>query len=305
MKHPELLKEGDCVALVATARKVNHEEVAPAIELLKRWRLNVKVSENLFKQDNQFAGNDDHRRTMLQEALDDDSIKAIWCARGGYGTVRIIDDLNFEHFKQHPKWLIGYSDITVLHSHINQNYGIATMHATMPLNVTEEIINKNADSIASLKQGLMHGKLEYNFTPHSMNRKGIAEGEIIGGNLSILYSLCGSASDINTDGKILMIEDLDEYLYHIDRMMQNLKRTGKLKNLKGLIVGAMTDMHDNTIPFGKTAEEIVWDAVKEYNYPVCFNAKFGHIGEENLALPMGIESKMEIDTNGNCKLTIG
>ena len=305
MIYPQLLKEGDCIALVATARKVNEEEVNPAIKLLQQWGFKVKIPQGLFAEDNQFAGDDEHRYKILQQELDDEEIKAIWCVRGGYGTVRIIDKLNFDKFKAHPKWIIGYSDITVLHSHIQQNHGIATLHATMPLNISEADLIKQPASISSLHQALTEGVLKYEFKPHPLNREGIAAGEIIGGNLSILYSLCGSESDINTDGKILMIEDLDEYLYHIDRMMQNLKRTDKLTNLKGLIVGAMSDMHDNTIPFGQTAEEIIWDAVKEYNYPVCFNAKFGHIGIENLALPMGITATMEVEKEDYCRLKIG
>ena len=221
--------------------------------------------------------------------LDNPDIKAILCVRGGYGTVRIIDDIDFSHFQKNPKWLAGFSDITVLHSHIHK-LNVASLHSTMPISFS----SNTTESIMSLKDALFGKHLSIKIDLHPFNRFGEAKGQIVGGNLSILYSLMGSPSDLNTDGKILFIEDLDEYLYHIDRMMMNLKRSGKLSNLKGLIVGGMTKMNDNTIPFGKDAESIIKDVVSEYNYPVCFGFPAGHI-KDNRALKLGVIAELKVD----------
>lgn len=299
VQSPQPLKEGDSVAIVATARKISETELKPAIRLFESWGLRVVLPKNIYAEDNQFAGSDEQRAADLQWAIDNEEVKAVVCARGGYGTVRIIDRIDFRRFAAAPKWIVGYSDVTVLHSHVHTNLGIATLHATMPLNITADDKDHPSPAIASLKQMLFEGHVNYLTPSHQDNRPGTATAPIVGGNLSILYSLCGSASDIVTEGKILFIEDLDEYLYHIDRMMQNLKRTGKLKGLKGLIVGGMTDMHDNTIPFGKRAEEIVIDAVKEYDYPVCFNAPFGHIGGENRAIALGVAVSLKCNQDGS------
>lgn len=290
---PPYLKKGDKIGILATARKISKQDIEPAIAILKSLGLEVVLGKNLFRSDNQFSGTDEQRAADLQAMLDDPSIKAIISARGGYGTIRIVDKINFKKFKKQPKWVIGYSDITVLHSHIH-NMGIETLHATMPIN-----FKKNKEATESLHRALFGKKLTYEFKAHPLNRKGEAKAEVIGGNLSLLYALAGSDSDIDTKEKILFIEDLDEYLYHIDRMMLNLKRSGKLKDLKGLIVGGMTDMKDNTIPFGKTAEEIILDAVKEYKYPVCFNFPAGHI-DRNLALYLG--RKIKLSVGKNCKV---
>jgi muramoyltetrapeptide carboxypeptidase len=300
MIHPDFLAKGDKIAIVATARKVSPEEIRPSVELFRSWGLDVMYDNRLFASDNQFAGSDELRAACLQQYLDNPELKAIVCARGGYGTVRIIDRLDFTVFARHPKWIVGYSDVTVLHSHIHNDLGISTLHATMPLNIPADATEKSYPSIESLKAALFGDLQSYSasqlLTPSSgHNRCGRCRGQVVGGNLSILYSLCGSASDISTEGKILFIEDLDEYLYHIDRMMQNLKRTGKLHKIKGLIVGAMSDMHDNTIPYGKTAEEIVLEAVADYDYPVLFSENFGHVGTENLALPLGVEVEMVVN----------
>ena len=296
---PDFLKKGDKIAIVATARKVSPEEIKPSVDLFRSWGLEVITDESLYAADNQFAGSDELRAACLQQYIDNPEVKAIVCARGGYGTVRIIDRLDFTAFARHPKWIVGYSDVTVLHSHIHNNLGISTLHATMPLNIPADAMEKSYPSIESLKAALFGNLQSYNASQlltHSSvhNRGGRCRGQVVGGNLSILYSLCGSASDISTEGKILFIEDLDEYLYHIDRMMQNLKRTGKLQKINGLIVGAMSDMHDNTIPYGKTAEEIVLEAVADYDYPVLFSENFGHVGTENLALPLGVEVEMTV-----------
>lgn len=288
------LQKGDKIALVATARKVSPEEMAPAITQLKSWGFDVIEPQGLYAAENQMAGSDDHRATVFQWALDSDDIKAILCVRGGYGTVRMIDKIDFSHFEKHPKWIIGYSDVTVLHSHINRQVGLPTLHATMPINFD----GTQSPATDTLRAALMGEALEYAFDPHPFNRTGTATATAVGGNLSILYSLLGSPSDVDTSGKILMIEDLDEYLYHIDRMMMALKRAGKLSHLRALVVGAMSDMHDNTIPFGRTAEEIVRDAVRDYDYPVIFGAKFGHIGHQNHAIPLGVEWRLEVRNDG-------
>jgi len=290
LTQPEFLKKGDKIGIVACARKISKEELQPAIAIFESWGLQVVLGKHVFNADHQFSGTDEERAADLQSMLDDSSIKAVISARGGYGTVRIIDKIDFTTFKKHPKWIIGYSDITVLHSHIH-TIGFQTLHATMPINF---MLNNEATD--SLRKALFGEKIEYHVEAHSLNRKGKAEGVIVGGNLSLIYALSGSVSDIDTKGKILFIEDLDEYLYHIDRMMMNLKRSGKLSGLAGLIVGGMTDMKDNTIPFGKTAEEIIVDAVKEYTYPVCFNFPAGHINN-NMAVVFGKKMNLIIDQN--------
>lgn len=278
--HPPFLKKGDKIVIVASARKISMQELQPAIDIFKSWGLEVVLSKNLLGSDNQYSGTDAERTQDLQDALDDNTIKAIISARGGYGTIRIVDKINFTKFRLQPKWVIGYSDITVLHSHIH-NFGIETLHATMPINFMV-----NTEAVETMRKTLFGEKLKYEIDKHSLNREGFAEAQLVGGNLSLLYALTGSNSSLHTKGKILFIEDLDEYLYHIDRMMVSLKRSGKLSDLAGLVVGGMTDMKDNQIPFGKTAEEIIMDAVKEYNYPVCFNFPAGHI-DKNLAIVLG------------------
>ena len=289
MISPTFLQKGDTVAIVSTARKISEVEIKPALQLLENWGLKYVLGKTIGAEENQFAGSDDLRAADFQEMLDDPKIRAIWCARGGYGTVRIIDKLDFSKFKKNPKWIIGYSDITVLHSHIH-NFGIETLHAQMCL----EIQNKTAETSESIRK-VLFGKdytIEMERTD-SFASLGILKGELIGGNLSVLYSLCGSASEMNTAGKILFIEDLDEMLYHVDRMMMNLKRSGYLKNLKALVIGGMTEMKDNKVYFGRTAEEIIIDLVKEYNYPVITNFPAGHI-MDNKALILGREIKIDI-----------
>jgi len=284
MQTPTSLKTGDKIAIISTARKISQEELKLAIEMFRKWGFDAVYGRNLFRENHQFAGSDQERTEDLQWALDDENIKAVICARGGYGTVRIIDNIDFSKFQQNPKWIIGYSDVTVLHSHIQKQLGIETIHATMPINFPKDG-NEN-ETLTSLKNALHNNNIQYTINSHPLNRIGNAEGILVGGNLSILYSLIGTASDINTDGKILFIEDLDEYLYHIDRMMMNLKRNGKLANLAGLIIGGMSEMNDNTIPFGKTAEEIISASVAEYSYPVCFHFPAGH-QDDNRALILG------------------
>jgi muramoyltetrapeptide carboxypeptidase len=289
------LKPNDKIAIVATARKISAQELAFAVETFKKWGLQSVLSKNIFATENQFAGTDAQRAEDMQWAIDDDSIKAILIARGGYGTVRIVDLINFEKLKTNPKLLIGFSDVTVLHSHIHTHIGIPTLHATMPIN-----FSKNADAVETLRKCLFGEEISYSFESNILNKKGETKGVLIGGNLSLLYALSGTESDIDTKGKILFLEDLDEYLYHIDRMMLNLKRSGKLEHLAGLVIGGFTDMKDNAILFGKNAQEIILDAVKEYNFPVCFNFPAGHI-DRNLALFFGKEVNLKVSET-NCSL---
>lgn len=300
MNHnPPFLKTGNKIAIAATARKIAAEEIESAISIFKSWGLDVVINESLFESENQFAGNDLIRTKNLQSYLDDKNISAIVCARGGYGTVRIIDKLDFSGFNKNPKWICGYSDITVLHSHLLTHSHLQTLHCTMPINMQEG--KEDEESIASMKNALFGQQLHYQVSPNPLNKSGEANAALVGGNLSVLYSLLGSSSDIDTNGKILFLEDLDEYLYHIDRMMLNMKRNGKLSNLKGLIVGGMSDMKDNAIPFGKTAEEIICDHVKEFDYPVCFGFPAGH-EKKNLAMKFGAEISFTVNDEG-CSIT--
>lgn len=293
MIKPSYLNPGDKVGIAATARKISLSEIQYAINTFTEWGFEVVLPEGLYLQDHQLAGTDAERATALQSLLDNPEIKAVFCARGGYGTIRIVDLLNWELFAKHPKWIVGYSDITVLHGHINQTLGIASLHATMAFNITAE--EERQAAIASLKDALTGSPVVHTLNSHPMNKEGNASGVVVGGNLSVLYSMMGSVSFPDTDGKILFLEDLDEYLYHIDRMMMGLKRAGKLTHLAALVVGGMTDMRDNAVPFGKTAEQIIYDAVKEYNYPLYFGLQAGHIAN-NLALPMGVSATITGNT---------
>ncbi len=298
MVSPPYLKKGDSIGIIATARKVTEQEITPAINKFRQWGLEVELGDNLFNEFNQFSGFDDERADDLQQMLNNSPIKAVICARGGYGTVRIIDSINYENFVKHPKWVIGFSDMTVLHSHIHNNFGIETIHAEMPFNFPKD----GSDNLAteSLRKCLFGENIDYSYVLSHCSRKGQAKGILVGGNLSILYSLAGSRSDIYTDGKILFIEDIDEYLYHIDRMMISLKRSGKLSNLAGLIAGGLTGMRDNKVPFGKSAVRIIYEAVEEYKYPVCFDFPSGHI-YNNSALIMGRQAELSV-TSSDIKL---
>ena len=250
---PPFLKAGDTVALVCTARKFSKEAAQPAIELLESWGLKAKLGHTIGLDNFQLGGTDKERATDFQSQLDDENVKAIWCARGGYGTVRIIDSLDFSNFKKQPKWIMGFSDVTVLHSQLNLER-VASLHSIMPFTVP----NAPEEVKETLRKALFGDVISYTFPSKSYDIKGIASGELVGGNISILYSLLGSKSAIDTKDKILFIEDLDEYLYHIDRMLYNLKRNGYFENVKGIIVGSMADMHDNEIPFGQNEVQIIF-----------------------------------------------
>ncbi|HXC04205.1 MAG TPA: LD-carboxypeptidase [Bacteroidia bacterium] len=280
MQTPPYLKPGDTIGVVAPARKITREELAPALERIQSWGLQTRCAPNLFGSCNQFSGTDAERLSDLQAMLDDPSVKAIISARGGYGTLRIADGIDFSGFLKAPKWIIGYSDITVLHSLVHA-WGVETLHATMPIS-----FGKDQDSVESLRKTLFGELPSYILPVHACNISGKVSAPLVGGNLSLIYAMSGGKADLDTRGKILFLEDLDEYLYHLDRMMMNLKRSGKLAELKGLVVGGLTEMKDNTIPFGKTAEEIIYDAVKDYDYPVCFGLDAGHT-TRNMALILG------------------
>ncbi|WP_282787582.1 S66 peptidase family protein [Flavobacterium croceum] len=288
MIFPPNLKQGDTVAIVATARKNIEDNLGPAISWLKKWGLNVVIGKSIGLDYHQLAGTDEQRAVDLQTQLDNPNIKAIWCVRGGYGTVRVIDRLDFTKFKQNPKWIIGFSDVTVLHSHLN-TMGYASIHAIMPVSS-----KASEEAKETLRKALFGEPISYTLPCEHLNKFGVAKGELVGGNLSILYSLFGSPSAIDCSDKILFIEDLDEYLYHIDRMMMNLKRNGCLESLKGIIVGGMTKMRDNEVPWGKNAEQIIDDITKEYNIPVIYNFPAGHLAD-NRALILGKQVRIEVN----------
>ena len=292
---PPILQKGDVVGIVAPARKVSREEIATAITMLESWGLKVVLGKNIFGEYNQFSGTDSERAADFQSMIENHQIKAIICARGGYGSVRILSQIDLRYLQREPKWVVGYSDVTVFHGMLNSWYMMESIHGIMPINFPAD--GKPNISTESLRNVLFGETPTYNAQAHPFNRYGSASGYLIGGNLSILYSICGSDADVITEGKILFIEDLDEYLYHIDRMMMNLKRNGKLRGLAGLIVGGMTDMNDNTIPYGKSALEIIRELVEGYKYPVCFDFPAGH-QKENVALIMGRSVNLKVDDNG-------
>jgi len=285
---PPYLQKGDTVAIVSTARKNIDDNLKPTIDLLEGWGLKVKLGKTIGLDYYQLAGTDEQRTEDFQEQLDNPDIKAIWCVRGGYGTVRIIDKLDFSKFKKAPKWIIGFSDVTVLHSHLNR-MGFESLHAIMPVSVARAT-DEAKDSFC---KAIFGEHLEYTLTCDALNHFGHAKAELVGGNLSILYSLLGSESAVDCNNKILFIEDLDEYLYHIDRMMMNLKRNGCLSSLKGIIVGGMTKMNDNEIPWGRNAMEIIEETVKGLDVPIIYNFPAGHI-QDNRALIFGRQISMEV-----------
>lgn len=288
---PPILQKGDTIAILATARKNIDDNLKPAIDLLHSWGLEVVIGKSIGLDDNQLAGTDEQRAADFQEQMDNPNIKAIWCVRGGYGTVRMVDLLDFTKFKENPKWIIGFSDVTVLHNHLN-TMGFKSIHGIMPISIPKA----TPEAIESLRLAMFGEPLKYTIESFKMNRLGDASGELVGGNLSILYSLFGSQSAIDCTDKILFIEDLDEYLYHIDRMMMNLKRNGCLESIKGIIVGSMSKMKDNDIPWGKNALEIIEDVTKKYTIPVIYNFPAGHI-HDNRALILGSKVTLHLDKN--------
>jgi muramoyltetrapeptide carboxypeptidase len=288
---PKYLNPGDKIRIVSPAGKVSEENILPGIEWLQKQGFRVELGKHVFANHFQFAGTDHQRLNDLQTALNDPETAAIICSRGGYGTVRIIGKINCTEFKKYPKWLVGFSDITILHTCIN-NLGVSTIHGAMPRHFLDEnkLPTENLESLMNLLKG---EKVSYTIKPEMMNIPGTSEGELVGGNLSIISSLQGTKYEIDTDGKILFLEDIDEFLYHTDRMILQLKLSGKLDNLAGLIIGDFTDMKDNESPFGKTIHEIIAEAVEEFNYPVCFGFPAGH-DKKNLALAFGKTWKLDV-----------
>jgi muramoyltetrapeptide carboxypeptidase len=290
MKTPPYLKPGDTIGIVSPAKIIKREIVENAVRLLEKRGFKVKLGKYVFDGEHYFAGTDEERAADFQLMLDDGEVKMILCSRGGYGAVRILDKLDFTKFRQYPKWVAGYSDITVFHSHLNI-IGYESLHAEMPLNFPEsEQTNSAIDSLLTAATGR---HLSYEIDENHLNRQGICEGALVGGNLTLLISLLGSPTALSTDGKILFMEEVGEKFYHIDRMMLTLKRAGKLNKLAGLIVGALNDMTESDLKFGKTAEEIVFEAVSEYNFPVCFGFPAGHV-PDNRALIFGRHTRLEV-----------
>ncbi len=298
---PQHLKHGDVVGITSPAGHITIEELQPAIKQIESWGLKVRLGDTIGKRDFNFGGTDRERAQDFQRMLDDPSIKAVMCARGGYGSVRIIDQLNFSKFLIHPKWIIGFSDITVMHCHINSNYKVATLHSKMcnsfPADwLMAEPVQK--ETIVSIKDAITGVKMKYAALPHLKNRNGIAEGTLTGGNLKTIETLAGSKSEIKTAGKILFVEDTVEYLYVIDRLFWYLKRAGKLSELKGLIVGGFKIKPDDPgEEFGRTLYDIVWEKVKPYKYPVCFDFPVGH-QINNYALKCGVLHRLSVTANG-------
>ncbi len=290
MQSPPTLQPGDLIAIVSTARSIQQEDLNQALKIFADWGLKVKLGKHLFHTSGQFAGTDAERISDMQAMLDDPSVKAVLCARGGYGTTRIIDHLDFSSLRHAPKWIIGFSDITALHGHLH-NMHIQTIHSIMPALFGKE---GATNDIQSLKEALFEKPLPIETHPHPLNRIGEAQGIVIGGNLSIINNIMATASDIDTEGKILFIEDIDEYLYHIDRMMVHLKRAKKLDHLAALVVGKMTGMRDNATPFGIDANTIIFEHISEFKYPVCFDFPVGHEVSKNKALICGRTAQLKV-----------
>ncbi len=294
---PPYLKAGDTVAIVAPSGilKNREREVEQAITLLESWGLHTIVGKHLYSKSDHFAGTDDERCEDLQNVLDNPKISAIWCARGGYGTVRILDKLDYSKFKENPKWVIGYSDITALHNQVH-NEGFESLHALMCVSLTEDLSDVQS-SVDTFKSALFGNPTDYTLKGSNYNRVGDTSGPLVGGNLTILHTMLGSKESIDTSGKILFIEEIGEYKYHIDRMLQSMKRAGYFDNCKGLIVGDMSKMRKNTTLWGTSVEQLIIDALSDYNFPIAFNMPAGH-EKENRALVLGrtVELKVTKDS---------
>ena len=290
---PPYLKKGDTIGITCPAGYMPLEKAQTCIDTLQEWGYQVKIGSTLgSSSNNYFSGTDEERLADLQQMLDDKNIKAILCGRGGYGTGRIIGQIDFKKFRKKPKWIIGFSDITVLHMHLWSNYAIASMHAPMAAAFNDgQFAN---EYIQSLQQALEGRKAVYQCMPHPLNQQGKATGKLVGGNLCLLAHLIGTSSDYTTKGRILFIEDVGEYIYSADRFLYQLKRSGKLNNLAALIIGGFTDSKDTERPFGKSAYEMVHDIVKEYNYPICFDFPVSH-NKENYALKTGMKYSLQVN----------
>jgi muramoyltetrapeptide carboxypeptidase len=295
-KFPPYLKRGDTIGIVAPAGYMPFEKMQTCIDILNDWGYHVKTGDTVYSHsDNYFSGTDKQRLTDFQQMLDDPQVSAILCARGGYGVSRIIDQLSFKKFRKHPKWIVGFSDITVFHAHIHANYKIPTLHAPMAAAFNDNEFNN--PYVQSLKAALAGEKADYECEPHDFNNPGVAEGQLVGGNLTLLAHIIGTPSDIKTKNRILFLEDVGEYLYNIDRMFLQLKRSGKLDKLAGLIIGGFTDNKDTERPFGKSVFEIIEEHVKEYKYPICYGFPVSH-EKENYALKVGAKYTLKISDKG-------
>jgi muramoyltetrapeptide carboxypeptidase len=289
---PPFLRPGDTIALVCPAGYMAREKAQVCIDTLEGWGYRVRVGVTLGgPSDDYFSGDDAVRLADLQQALDDPGVNAILCGRGGYGLTRIIDAVDFSTFKKAPKWLIGYSDITLLHAHVLTHYAIATLHSPMAGAFNDG--GDTTEGVLSLKRALKGEPAAYTCQPHPFNRFGRVRGQLVGGNLAMLAHATGTPSDVDTHGAILFIEDVGEYLYNIDRMMRQLKRSGKLRHLAALVVGGFTDLKDTTRPFGASVEAIIRDVVSEYDYPVCFGFPVGH-SRDNVALKVGVVHTLSV-----------
>ena len=295
---PRYLKPGDTIGITCPAGTITPEEIQPAMIQMVEWGFNIKVGETIGKKDFTFGGTDEERARDFQQMIDDPKVKAIMCARGGYGFVRIIDKIDFTKLAAKPKWIIGFSDVTVLHAHLNRNYGIASIHSKMCNSFPDDWSKAEPiqiETILSIKQALTGQKMKYTVPANGQNKQGSAEGVLIGGNLKMIETLAGTKSDIRTTNKILFVEDTGEYLYSIDRMFWNLKRTGKLEKLAGLIVGGFKVKPDDPgEEFGRTLQDIVLEKVKNYRYPVCFDFPVGH-QKNNYALKCGARHRLVVD----------
>lgn len=301
MKIPSYLKSGDTIGITCPAGYVSFERVAYAITVLEKWGFKVKVGKTVGSEHFYFSGNDAARLDDLQQMLDDENIAAILMGRGGYGVSRIIDELDFSKFIESPKWICGFSDITVLHSHLQSRYKIPTLHSPMCGAFQPE--TEGADYILQFRAALTGQSLSQEFPASPYNSTGEATGILTGGNLAMLAHLTGSVSEVDMDGKILFIEDIGEHYYNADRLLLNLKRAGKLERLAALLVGSFTDMQDTERPFGQAMEEIIRDKVKEYSYPVAFNFPCGH-QEVNYTLKLGLEYHLEVTNDSSSLRTI-
>jgi len=294
---PAYLQKGDTIAIVAPAGILKNKVaiIDKAKALAESWGLHVVYGKNVFSQGHHFAGSDEERASDFQKALDNPNIKAIWAARGGYGSVRILDKLDFTKFKENPKWVIGYSDITAFHSHIH-TLGIETIHGMMGTSLGDELKDIKK-TVSSFKKALFGKKLKYKIESNSFNREGETTGELTGGNLSILMSVLGSKSQVDTKKKILFIEEIGEYKYSIDRMLQSLKRAGFFEHCNGLVIGNISNIKKNTTKWGKPIEELILDVVAEYDFPVLFNFPAGH-EKDNRALIFGRNIKLDVTKEG-------
>lgn len=299
MIKPGRLHRGDKIAIIAPARKVSKDQVKTAVKTFEQWGLTVELGKNLFSEVHSYlAGSDEQRLDDLQRAINDSSIKAIIAARGGYGAGRIIDRINFSALQSHPKWIVGFSDITALHLKAAQQ-GLMSIHGTMPILFDR---NDSDASIESLRQVLFHDNSKIEFKTHTANRGGITSGQLIGGNLSLVIDSLGTSSELDTEGKILIIEEIDEYVYRLDRMLNHLKRAGKFEKLKGLVVGHMTDIKESELAFNESFVEIVLNAVKDFQFPVAFNFPSGH-ENPNLAWIHGDFYELRV-TESECRLKL-